>query len=249
MFRWREREPGEGFRFGVDWSVTDRWGGASQGPYAEFNLGAHVGDVPEAVQTNRHRLARALGIPGANLRFMAQVHGCAVARVGEDDTEPPTADGMITSSTEVALVVLVADCTPVLLLDRVAGLVGAVHAGRGGMLQGVVPATVERMRALGSGELEAVVGPSICPRCYEVPAELRDEAARMTPVAASVSWTGTPAIDVAAAVVDQLHGADVTVRWLPGCSRESDDLYSHRRDGTTGRYAGVVRLLPPEDVA
>lgn len=68
MFRWREREPGEGFRFGVDWSVTDRWGGASQGPYAEFNLGAHVGDVPEAVQTNRHRLARALGIPGANLR-------------------------------------------------------------------------------------------------------------------------------------------------------------------------------------
>jgi polyphenol oxidase len=249
VFRWRERELGEGFRYGVDWSVTDRWGGASLGTYGEFNLGAHVGDVPEAVETNRHRLARALGIPGSGLRFMNQQHSCAVARVNGENDGPPDADGMFTSDTEVALVVLVADCTPILLLDRVAGLVAAVHAGRNGMLQGVVPATVERLRVLGSGELDAVVGPSICPRCYEVPAGFRDQAAKASVAAPSVSWTGTPAIDVAAGVVDQLHTEGVGVRWLPGCSRESDDLYSHRRDGTTGRYAGVVRLLPPEDVA
>ena len=95
------------------------------------------------------------------------------------------------------------------------------------------------------------MGPSVCPRCYEVPEHLRDEAAALTPAAAAVSWTGTPAIDVASGVVQQLADSDleVSLRWLPGCTRERDDLYSYRRDGTTGRLAGVVRLLPPERVA
>jgi hypothetical protein len=82
-----------------------------------------------------------------------------------------------------------------------------------------------------------------------VPEELRAEAGRVSPCAPSVSWTGTPAIDVAGAVVDQLHRDGVSVRWLPGCSREDEDLYSYRGDGTTGRYAGVIRLLPPEGAA
>ena len=63
-------------------------------------------------------------------------------------------------------------------------------------------------------------------------------------VSATLSWTGTPAIDVAAGVVDQLTEAGVRVTWVPGCSREDPDLYSYRRDGVTGRFAGVVRLLP-----
>ena len=112
-------------------------------------------------------------------------------------------------------------------------------------------AALQTLGELGARRLEAVVGPSVCPRCYEVPAQLRDEAAALTPAAAAVSWTGTPAIDVASAVVQQLADSDleVSLRWLPGCTRERDDLYSYRRDGTTGRFAGVVRLLPPERVA
>lgn len=251
VFRWRERQSGEGSRFGVDWAITDRHGGASQGAYSELNLGAGVEDSAEAVSTNRHRLARAFQLHGADLRFMHQQHGAEVVTAG-DSAEPPGVDGLVTDRTDVALVVLVADCTPVLLLDRTEGLVAAVHAGRPGMLAGVVPAVLARMQDLGARHLEAVVGPSVCPRCYEVPSEMRDQARQVSAVAPSVSWTGTPAIDVAAAVVEQLHDVDVAVRWLPGCSRESEDLYSHRRDGRhgcTGRYAGVVRLLPPEGVA
>jgi copper oxidase (laccase) domain-containing protein len=60
---------------------------------------------------------------------------------------------------------------------------------------------------------------------------------------ATVSWTGTPAIDVAAGVVDQLTALGIRVTWVPGCTRESPDLFSYRRDGTTRRFAGVVRLL------
>jgi copper oxidase (laccase) domain-containing protein len=69
---------------------------------------------------------------------------------------------------------------------------------------------------------------------------MRATAAEVQPVSATVSWTGTPAVDVAAGVVAQLTDAGVPVQWLPGCSRERDDLYSYRRDGTTGRFAGVV---------
>ncbi len=72
---------------------------------------------------------------------------------------------------------------------------------------------------------------------------MRAEAARISPVASAVSWQGTPAIDIAAAVVDQLRAKSVAVQWIAGCSRESDELFSYRRNAHTGRFAGVVRLL------
>lgn len=260
MFFWRERTDPAGTDFGVEWAFTDRHGGSSQGPYGEINLANHVGDHDDAVETNRHRVAHELGLTASDLRFMDQRHGCDVAvtpgtrddvapEVGSPDAPAPAVDGLVSGRADEALVVLVADCTPVLLLDRREGLVAAVHAGRPGMMSGVVPATLAWLRTLGAKDVEAVVGPSVCPRCYEVPERMRDEAARVSPVAASVSWTGTPAIDVAGAVVDQLVRDGVSVRWLPGCTREDPNLYSYRRDGTTGRFAGIVRLLAPEEVA
>jgi copper oxidase (laccase) domain-containing protein len=71
---------------------------------------------------------------------------------------------------------------------------------------------------------------------------MRAEAARVSPESATVSWTGTPAVDVAAGVVAQLRAQDVAVTWVPGCAREDERLYSYRRDGRTGRFAGVVVL-------
>ena len=258
MFFWRQRIEPSGPAYGVEWGFTDRWGGASQAPFGELNLGRHVGDRDDAVETNRHRLAHDLGLKLADLRFMDQQHGTAVAvtpgtRGGRDRLDyvgaAPPVDGIVSGRTDEALVVMVADCTPVLLLDRAEGLVAAVHAGRPGMVDGVVPEAIRQLHDLGARQLEAVVGPSVCPRCYEVPGEMRDAAAAVEPVSASVSWTGTPAIDVAAGVIAQLHRADVAVHWLPGCTREDDDLFSHRRDGKTGRFAGVVRLLGPEVAA
>ncbi|MDO5741257.1 MAG: polyphenol oxidase family protein [Ornithinimicrobium sp.] len=262
MFFWRQRIEPSGRSFGVEWGFTDRWGGSSQGSFGEFNLGAHVGDVQEAVHTNRHRLAHELSLRLTDLRFMDQQHGCAVAvtpgtatkntkgeRSFVDDGDAPPVDGLVSGGTEEALVVLVADCTPVLLLDRVEGLVAVVHAGRPGMVSGVIPATLRRLRELGATSLEAVVGPSVCPRCYEVPEAMRDAAAAVEPVAAGTSWAGTAAIDVASAVVAQLAREDVRLTWLPGCTREDADLYSYRRDGRTGRFAGIVRLLAPQEVA
>lgn len=253
---------GDGSAFTVDWgftaastptgagragSTTGRSGaGASSGDFAGLNLGAHVGDDPAAVEVNRHQLADALDVRRSHLVFLNQEHGNTVVVAGDDApwSTPPIADAVITGRTDLALVVLVADCTPVLLADRAAGVVGAVHAGRPGLVSGIIPAAIAAMREQGATHIEAAVGPSVCARCYEVPQAMRDEVAAVSPVSASVSWTGTASIDISAGIVDQLVREHVLITWLPGCTRESEQLYSYRRSQRTGRTAGVVRRWP-----
>jgi YfiH family protein len=203
-----------------------------------------VGDDPLAVESNRTLVADAFGVGRERLLFMNQRHGSNVVVVdGPWQGEPPEADALVTTSTDCALAVLVADCTPVLLVDRIAGVAAAVHAGRPGMMSGIVGRAVDAMTDLGARSISAVVGPSVCGRCYEVPEAMRTQAARISPVASAVSWQGTPAVDVAAGVVEQLRARSIAVQWIAGCSRESEELFSHRRRHRTGRCAGVVRLL------
>jgi len=246
VYYWRERRAGKGTdALGVEWGFTARAPGGSTGEFAALNLGGHVGDRASAVAQNRSLVAASFGLPTERLVFPAQCHGDEVAVVdGPWGEHVPAADALVTRHTDLALAVLVADCTPVLLADAGTGVAAAVHAGRPGMVAGIVGRALDAMADLGARTVSAVVGPSVCGRCYEVPSAMRDEAASVTPVSATVSWTGTAAIDVAAGVVDQLRARAVAVRWVPGCTRESADLYSYRRDGRTGRFAGVVRLLP-----
>lgn len=235
MFFWRDSGGT------LDRAITDRRGGSSVAPFDEFNLATHVGDAARAVRANRQVLATTLDLPAERLVFMNQVHGAEVLVVDEPWTQPPPpGDAVVTTATDLALVVLVADCVPVLLADARAGVIAAAHAGRPGMIAGVVGRSVSAMRDLGARTVEAVVGPSVCPRCYEVPASMRDDAAAVAPVSAAVSWQGTPAVDVAAGVVEQLRACDVAVTWLPGCTREHPDLYSYREQRETGRFAGIV---------
>jgi YfiH family protein len=221
---------------------TNRSGGVSHAPWSTLNLGAHVGDAPEHVAENRARLAAELDLDTSRVLYMRQVHGATVVHATgpwPDAQTPPEADALVTDTPDLALVVLVADCVPVVLTSP-EGVVGVAHAGRRGMDAGVVPAAVDAMRDLGATRVRAVLGPSICPRCYEVPADLREDVATRHPLTASVTYAGTPALDVAAGVLAQLDGI-ADARQLPGCTAERDDLYSYRRDGVTGRFAGVAR--------
>jgi YfiH family protein len=242
VFHWREQGPVIGGR-SVDWGFTSTRGGSSVGEFATLNLGGHVGDDPRAVQSNRALVAASLEVERDHLLFMRQCHGSDVAIVdGPWQGDPPAVDALVTTSADIALAVLVADCTPVLLVDRAAGVAAAVHAGRPGMMLGVVGRALDAMADLGARSITAVVGPSVCGRCYEVPEAMRAQAAEITPVVAAISWQATPAMDVAAGVVDQLRARSVAVQWIPGCSRESHELFSYRRQHRTGRFAGVVRL-------
>ncbi|MEV7198577.1 peptidoglycan editing factor PgeF [Streptomyces griseoluteus] len=232
---------------GAHFAFTDRWGGVSAAPYAELNLGGAVGDDPGAVRTNRELTARALGVDPARVVWMNQVHGAEVAVVDEPWGERPVpeVDAIVTTRRGLVLAVLTADCVPVLLADPVAGVVAAAHAGRPGMLAGVVPAAVRAMTGLGAepGRIVARTGPAVCGRCYEVPEAMRAEVAAAEPAAyAETSW-GTPAVDVSAGVHAQLDRLGVRDReQSPVCTRESDDHFSYRRDRSTGRLAGYVWL-------
>lgn len=228
---------------GARFATTDRHGGVSAPPYAELNLGDHVGDVPEAVAENRRRLAAALGVGPDRLVLMRQVHGRDVAVVEEPPAQPPAADALVTATAGLALAVLTADCVPVLLAADGSTAIAAVHAGREGVAANVVGAAVEAMAGLGArpGRMVALVGPAVCGACYEVSAAMADQVAAVVPAARATSRAGTPALDLRAAVVAQLLAAGVqTAEVDPSCTAEVPDLFSHRRDGLTGRIAGVV---------
>jgi len=240
-----EVELGEGVRAGF----TGRHGGVSAPPWDGLNLGVHVGDDLDAVARNRELLAGWAGVPVA---FATQVHGARV-RVLDGPPEPDAvsvgeADALVTAGSTLALAVLVADCAPVLLADSTARVVAVAHAGRAGLVAGVVQATVEAMCRLGASpaRLRVVVGPCIAGRSYEVPAELRDQVGALVPAAAATTDRGTPAIDLVAGVRSVLAGCGVPqVSWTGVDTLRTDDAFSHRRDGpATGRSAGIVRLLP-----
>ncbi|MFJ2156201.1 peptidoglycan editing factor PgeF [Streptomyces sp. NPDC087856] len=232
---------------GAHFAFTDRWGGVSAVPYEELNLGGAVGDDPDAVRTNRELAAKSLGLDPSLVVWMNQVHGADVAVVEEPwgTSDIPSVDALVTARRGLALAVLTADCTPVLLADPVAGIAGAAHAGRPGMVAGVVPAAVRAMVELGAdpARIVARTGPAVCGRCYEVPAEMRADVAAVEPAAhAETSW-GTPAVDVTAGALAQLDRLGVRDReQSPVCTRESDDHFSYRRDRTTGRLASYVWL-------
>ncbi|MFF7390425.1 peptidoglycan editing factor PgeF [Streptomyces scabiei] len=248
---------------GAHFAFTDRWGGVSAAPYEELNLGGAVGDDPSAVTTNRELAAKSLGLEPDRVVWMNQVHGADVAVVdgpwGSDSgtgsgtgTGPgsasagiPSVDAIVTTRRGLALAVLTADCVPVLLADPVAGVVAAAHAGRPGMIAGVVPAAVRAMTELGAApdRIVARTGPAVCGRCYEVPEAMRAEVATIEPAAyAETSW-GTPSVDVCAGVHAQLERLGVRDReQSPVCTLESRDHFSYRRDRATGRLAGYVWL-------
>jgi YfiH family protein len=226
--------------------VTDRRGGRSRPPYDSFNLGDHVGDDAADVAANRARLARELGVPEDRLVWMTQVHGARVTVVdGPVEGAVPDTDALVTTTPGLVLCVLVADCVPVLLADAEAGVVAAVHAGREGVRTGVVPAALAAMRELGArpAGTTALLGPAVCGADYEVPAAMRAEVAKVAPAAAVRTRRDTPGLDLRAGLAEILQKAGVgQVVHDPRCTVEDPRLFSHRRDGVTGRQAGVVWL-------
>lgn len=235
---------------GVLAGFTSRRGGTSTGPWQGLNLGAHVGDDPDAVRANRAVLELTVGAP---VVFARQVHGAHVTVVtGVEDADGP-ADGLVTTSPHVAVGVYVADCAPVLLADPVARVAAAAHAGRPGLVAGVLQATVDAMVRAGADPARTVaaVGPCIAGASYEVPASMRDDVVAVVPEAAGRTAAGSPAVDLAPGVRAVLLRCGVGTVHVDGRDTYADPrLYSHRRavhtdGGITGRFGGVVRLLPP----
>lgn len=227
MFWWRQQ---------IDTDLEAGFTDASAG-----NLALHVRDDPAAVARNRSRLEAGMAVAPGSLQFMSQVHSADVAVATGGPA--PTADALVSLDGSVPLAVMVADCVPVLLAGTASGsgiITAAAHAGRRGLLDGILPAVVDRMRAAGAQSLRAWIGPSICGRCYEVPVRMQAESVALLPAVRSQTSWGTPALDLPAGAARQLEDLGVQVHRVGACTLENEELFSHRRDPDTGRFAGVI---------
>lgn len=213
------------------------------------NLASRLGGDPAEVARNRAALLAAMGVTHGSLRFMHQVHGTAVHRIGPAEApNVPVADALVDGAGTGALVVLVADCVPILLVaERSDGstATAVAHAGRRGAAGGIATATVRALRADGGERIRAWLGPAICGACYEVPVDMQAEVEAVLPGSASTTRAGTPGLDLRAGLHRQLRTAGVDVTVVPGCTRESENLFSYRRDPATGRTAGLVWRVQP----
>ena len=156
---------------GVSHGFFTRRGGASSGVFEGLNCGFGSSDQAEVVALNRSRAAGSLGVPADRLVSAHQTHSATALIVDGPVADPqPQADALVTATPDLAVAVLSADCQPVLMADREAGVVAAAHAGWRGALSGILEATIAAMETLGAqrGRIHAAIGPSISQRAYEV---------------------------------------------------------------------------------
>jgi YfiH family protein len=215
---------------------TDRLGGYSQGDFSSLNLALHVDDDPSLVIRNREVISNLYG-PTV---YMNQVHGNAVEVVTHINESTPTCDALVTTVPGITLAVMTADCIPLLLSSE--NVVAAVHVGRRGLVNAVARKTVEMMRELGAGAITGQLGPSICGTCYEVDRNTFDEVISVFPSARSETTRGTPALDLARALVADLNNLSIDCHVDSRCTNEDPDLFSYRKSQRTGRQAGLIRL-------
>lgn len=221
---------------------TSRRGGVSGTPYADLNLGEHVGDDAQAVAQNRALLRRHLP---ADPLWLKQVHGTAVVDA-DRVTGTPEADACVARQANKVCAVLTADCLPLLLCDRQGTAVAAAHAGWRGLAEGVIEATVAAMRR-DSAALLAWLGPVIGPQAFEVGDEVRERFLMQDSAAATAfiphgkgKWLADlpllARLRLAQCGVTQVSGGDA-------CTfSEATRFFSYRREGTTGRMASLIWL-------
>ena len=234
---------------GVRAVTTTRWGGESRSSYASLNLGAGTGDAPGAVVRNRARLRSALGLEHEPC-WLEQVHGSGVVHASRCD-RTPRADASVGEPGSPPCVVLTADCLPVVLCDTSGTRVGIAHAGWRGLANGVIARCIEYMDRPGR-DLLAWLGPAIGRDSYEVGPEVRDACLAAAPGVRS-AFTPSPArtgrwlADLYAIATSQLESLGVERVYGGGfCTyRDRFRFYSHRRDGTTGRFATLAWIRDP----
>lgn len=226
-------------RYGVRAWVSERTGGVSEAPYDTFNLATHVGDDPARVATNRARLARALELSPDHVRFVNQVHGVGVAHARH--VTPDTDADVLVGDDASAVAILVADCVPVLLINRRTHAFAVVHAGWRGLAAGVLAHAASNV---GPGEsLYAFVGPSISGHAYQVGPDVASHFADV-PGALVADERDRSRLDLRVVSAVQLRDlglgdehVDLSVEVTDGGTR----FFSDRAQRPCGRFALIAK--------
>jgi len=249
-----EKAPGLSALPGIAHGFFGRAGGNSRGEFAGNNMSIALGDNPGIVAGNRAAAAQSLGFAPENLCLLKQVHSNRVHRLdnplGEQTIE---ADALVTRTPGLLLGILTADCTPILLADPEAGIVGAAHAGWRGAADGIIAQTIDAMVALGAerANIRAAYGPTIHCENYEVGAQFKADFLALHPDGQRhfhAPSGGIPHFDLPGFVASQLGAAGLcSIEAVGHCTYAHPERYfSHRyathRGMKTGRQIAVIGL-------
>ena len=237
-------------------TFTTRHNGVSTMPFNTNNLAFHVGDNVTDVIKNHQQLAYDLDYDHTKLIHMQQIHSDTIIIVDPDVhnfENPPECDALITDKPDIPLMVMTADCTPVLFFDSVNKVIAIAHAGRAGAVKGIVPKTIEKMcHEFGSKieDITVVLGPSIHGCCYEVGEKIAKEVIDDGYDFAVIVKEGHYYLEVNAIIHRQLQESRIRkekIEDLNICNAcENQDFFSYRADKQkTGRIAGVIMLKQP----
>ncbi len=233
----------------IFYAFTNRYGGVSPKPYDSLNLGHHVGDDIKNVIKNKKLVAKKYSLNLNKLIYMNQIHSDNIEIIKDSmNTKIENTDAILTSQRDIALMVLVADCIPILLFDPVKKVIGAVHAGRNPTFKKIVSKSVLKMRDVFKSrpkDILASLGPSIRSCCYEVSKDIADIALKNFGQKYVIKRGEKFFLDLQTLNKDQLLEVGLkeeNIEIIPKCSCCDREYFSYRRDKITGRFAGIIGL-------
>ena len=215
------------------------------------NLAFHVNDNPRHVDINHERLACEMGYDKNSLIHMKQIHSADIHIVNEDDSfhMPKSCDALITNKKNTPLMVMVADCSPILFYDKEAKVIAVAHAGRQGAFKNIIKNTLESMACGFGSKVENIyvsIGANIGVCCYEVGKEIYDEAKELELQYSVEKRKNSYYLDISKILKKQLIACGIkkeNIEISTECTCcNSDKYYSYRADAKTGRFAGVIML-------
>jgi len=229
--------------------ISDRRGGVSPKPYDTLNLALHVGDDPKNVLQNRTILSQNLGFNLQNLIYMDQTHSNRVEVISDPSVNKiENCDALITDMKNIPLMVMVADCVPILFFDPSKNVIAVAHAGRNGTFLQISKVVLKRMNkefGSNSNEVLVLIGTAIGSCCYEVGEDIADIAIKSFGQKYIRIENERFYLDLKELNKDQLMSMGVKEKNIEIsniCTACDKDYYSYRRDGVTGRFAGVMML-------
>ncbi len=225
---------------------TNRWGGVSESPYDTLNLALHVGDKREDVLENRRLLAKELGVDQENFVWMNQVHSDKIASVAQSGESLGT-DGLITVQPGLALMVLVADCIPILFYDPRQKVIAVAHAGREGSFLNIAGKMILKLQKeynSNTQDIQVFLGPSIQKDCYRIDQNTIQRFEKRWSKKYIYNETN---LDLPLLNQDQLLKVGVKKENIfvsKTCNHCDQNYFSYRRaeNNQTGRFAGIVLL-------